>query len=99
AKDAAEAVRVEWEPLPAVTAARLATDPDAPQVWPEAPRNICFLYEVGNEAAVAAALAQAAHTVSITFEVNRVTAAPMETRGALAAYDAASESWTLTVPV
>ncbi|HET9903094.1 MAG TPA: xanthine dehydrogenase family protein molybdopterin-binding subunit [Xanthobacteraceae bacterium] len=99
AKDAAEAVQVTWEPLPAITETRRAADPAAPQVWPQAPHNICFVFDAGNEAAVEEAFRRAAHTVSLTYSVSRVTAAPMETRGALASYDPATESWTLVVPV
>lgn len=99
AKDAAEALRIEWEPLPAITETKRALDPDAPQVWPEAPRNICFVFEAGDEAAVNAAFAKAKHTVSVTYDISRVTAAPMETRAALAFYDSAAEAWTLYAPV
>ena len=47
AKDAAEALLIDWEPLPAVTETARTTDPDAPQVWPEVPRNRCFVQEHG----------------------------------------------------
>ncbi|MBN8921033.1 MAG: xanthine dehydrogenase family protein, partial [Rhizobiales bacterium] len=99
AKDAAEAIAVDWEPLPAVAHTRRAPAPDAPLVWPEAPNNTCFRYDCGDERAVEAAFARAPHKVSVTYDISRIAATPMETRGALAAYDATSESWTLHVPV
>ena len=99
AKDAAEALAIEWEPLPAITATCRATDPGAALVWPQAPRNICFVHEVGDEAAVAAAFARAAHVVRITYDINRVIAAPIETRAALATYDSAAGRWTLHAPL
>jgi aerobic carbon-monoxide dehydrogenase large subunit len=99
AKDAAEALRIAWDPLPAVTETARATDPDSPQVWPRAPRNICFVFDAGNEAAVNAAFERAAHVVDLTFDISRVIAAPMETRTALATYDSAAETWTLHAPL
>lgn len=97
AKDAAEAIVVDWEPLPAIAETQAAAAPGVPQVWTDAPNNICFIHEVGNEAAVAEAFARAAHTASVTFDVNRVIAAPMETRAALATYEA--DRWTLVAPL
>jgi carbon-monoxide dehydrogenase large subunit len=99
AKDAAEAVKVEWEALPAETQTRTATAAGSPPLWREAPRNVCFVHEVGSEAAVEAAFARADHIIDLTFDVSRVTAAPMETRAALASYDGSSDAFTLYVPV
>ena len=95
AKDAAEALAIEWEPLPAITATAYAADADAAVVWAEAPRNICFTHRAGDESAVEAALARAAHVAELTYDVSRIIAAPMETRSALAAYDALGESFVL----
>ena len=95
ARDAAEAIVVDWEPLAAVTDTRVATASDAPVVWDAAPRNVCFVHEVGNAVAVDAAIAAAAHCVSLHYPISRILAAPMETRGALASYDPADEHYTL----
>ena len=95
AKDAAEALHIAWEPLPAVTQARLAILPEAPNVWPQAPDNICFVHEVGDRAAVDAAIVAAAHSVTLHYPINRVIAAPMEPRGALALHDPAEDRFTL----
>jgi carbon-monoxide dehydrogenase large subunit len=99
AKDAAEAIGIDWELLPSVTDLRDAVQPDAPTVWQEAPGNICFAQDVGDRAAVLAALDAAAHRVTLTYPISRVIAAPMETRAALARWDAAEESYTLIAPL
>jgi carbon-monoxide dehydrogenase large subunit len=95
AKDAAEAIGIDWEPRTAVTATRSAAAPGMPRVWEEAADNVCFVFEAGDRAATTAAMQRAAHTVSLTFDINRVTAAPMETRIAIGAYDPVEESYTL----
>jgi aerobic carbon-monoxide dehydrogenase large subunit len=95
AKTAAEKLDIAWTPLPAVADTRRASEPGMPQLWPEAPRNICFVHDAGDPAAVDAALARAAHTITISYPVNRVVAAPMEPRAALAHYDAGMDSFTL----
>jgi carbon-monoxide dehydrogenase large subunit len=96
AEDAAERVEIDWEPLPAVCALDAALDPDAPRVWPEAPGNVAYLWEAGDEAAVAAALDRAAHVTRLRVAVSRTTAATMEPRGALAEHDAATGRFRLT---
>jgi carbon-monoxide dehydrogenase large subunit len=60
AQDAAEQVAIEYETLPCVTDARRAVEPGAPQVWPDAPGNVCAESRFGDPAAVDAALASAA---------------------------------------
>lgn len=95
AKDAAEQLMIEWEPLPAVTETRTAVEVGMPQVWSEAPNNICFVEDVGNSAAVDTALAQSPLQATFSYPVNRVIAAPMETRAALATYEPGTGSFTL----
>lgn len=90
ARDALEQVVVEYEDLPAVTALGDALAKDAPQIWPEAPGNLAFHYERGDRAAVATAFASAPHTVSLDLVNNRVVAASLETRAALAEHDPAT---------
>jgi carbon-monoxide dehydrogenase large subunit len=53
AKDAMEAIVIDWDVLPAVTDLRAAVQPDAPMVWAEAPGNICFTQDVGDRAPIA----------------------------------------------
>jgi len=95
ARDAAELIEVDYEPLPSVTATEAATRPDAPRVWDDAPGNVCFLFELGDKAAVEAGFARAAHVARLDFTISRVSANPMEPRNALAAFDAADGRYTL----
>ncbi len=95
AKDAADRIDIDWEPLPSVTDTAHAADAGAPVVWPQAPRNVCFHYEVGSRARTAAALARAAHKVTLSYPINRILAAPMETRSAYASYDAGRDTYEL----
>jgi aerobic carbon-monoxide dehydrogenase large subunit len=93
--DAAELIEVEYEPLPAVVATAGAPAPGAPLVWDDCPDNICFVHEVGDKAAVEAAFARADRVVRRRLTVNRVTAAAMEPRGALADYNSAEDRYTI----
>ncbi len=96
AKDAAEAVIVDYEPLEA--AVTIETAEKAPPVWDHAPGNLAFDWSDGNEAACEEAFARAACTVQIDLVQNRIAPAPMEPRGAIGIYDAAAESYTLLTP-
>ena len=84
AMEAAEAVLVEYDPLPLVTEPLEALQPGAPAVWDEYPDNIGFLWKRGDAAAAEAAIADAAHVTKLDFSVSRVTANTMEPRGAWA---------------
>ncbi len=93
AKDAAELVAVDYEPLDAV--GTLDAAPNGPQIWDSAPGNLAFDWAAGDEAACSAAFASAAHTVSLETVQNRVLANPMETRNAIGLYDSAADAYTL----
>ncbi len=95
AKDAAERVHVDFEPLPAVTDTRAAAASDAPRLWDDARSNVCIDAEVGDAAATAAAFERAAHVVQLETWVQRVTGVPLEPRAAVGHYDAASGRTTL----
>jgi carbon-monoxide dehydrogenase large subunit len=95
AKDGAERVAIDYQPLPAVTQAVAAAEPDAARLWEEAPSNVLIDAEVGNAAATAAAFARAAHVVRLETWIPRVTAVPMEPRAAVASYDAATQRYTV----
>jgi carbon-monoxide dehydrogenase large subunit len=95
AKAAAEAVEVEIEPLPAVTAAREAVKPGAPLLYDDVPNNIAADFHYGDATKVAAAFARAAHVTRLELVNNRVVVCAMEPRSALAQYDAATDRWTL----
>jgi carbon-monoxide dehydrogenase large subunit len=95
AADGAERVRVDWDPLPAVTEATVAAEPTAPRLREEAASNVCVDSVVGEAEATDAAFARAAHVVRLDTWVPRVTGVPMEPRAALATYDAATGRYTL----
>src|SRR6516225_10217693 len=59
ARDAAEAVSIDYEELPSVSDVRSAIKPGAPQLHPEAPGNVVYDWALGDEAAVNAAFAKA----------------------------------------
>jgi aerobic carbon-monoxide dehydrogenase large subunit len=88
AKDAAEAVAVEIETLPAVISAEDAVQPGAPLLYDDVPDNVSLDYHFGNTAAVAAAFAKATHVTRMKLVNSRVVVNAMEPRAALAAYDA-----------
>ncbi len=94
AKDPAERIVVEYEPLPAVTEAKAAVAPNAPRLYDDLP-NIMIDAEVGDAAATADAFARAAHVTRLDTWINRVTGVPMEPRAAVGVYDAASGRYTL----
>ena len=75
----------------------LGSAPNGAQIWEGADNNLCFDWAEGDEAAVNAAFAKAAHTVSLDVVQNRVSAMPMETRNAIGVYDKANDQHTLYV--
>jgi len=95
AKDAAERVRVDFEPLPAVTDTVAAAAAHAPRLWDEAASNVCIDALVGDAATTASAFARAAHVVKLDTWIQRVTGVPLEPRAAVGSYDAASGRTTL----
>jgi carbon-monoxide dehydrogenase large subunit len=95
AADAAERVRVDWEPLPSVTATREASGERAPVLWDELGANVCVDSMAGDARAADAAFAAAAHVVRLDTWVPRITGVPMEPRAALGAWDAATGRYTL----
>lgn len=94
ARDASEAVVVEYEELPVVTGAVDALKPGAPQLHPEAPGNLIFDWEIGDSAAADAAIASAAHVTEIEILNNRLSPNPMEPRATLGIYDTAEDHFT-----
>ena len=96
ARDAAELVNIEYEPLDAVVEIEDAIKPSATRLWNENPNgNIGVTIAFGDKAAADAAFAKAKHVVKLRLQNNRITASSIEPRAALGAYDAASDSYTL----
>ncbi len=97
ARDAAEAVLLDIDALPAVTTGRAAAAAGAPQLHADAPGNVALVFHHGDTAAVDAAFARAAHVTRLQLRNSRVVVAAMEPRSALATYDAADGRYTLRV--
>ena len=95
AKDAAEMIEVDYEPLTPVIRMDDATRPDAPQLWDNALGNVCVVQEIGDAPATDAAFAAAHHVERLRLKNQRMTANSMEPRGAIADYDPASRRYTL----
>jgi aerobic carbon-monoxide dehydrogenase large subunit len=95
ARDAAELIGVEYEPLPAVVETSRALDPGQPQVWDEAPDNLAFDWGLGDQAAVARAMAAAGHRIGLELLNNRIIVNSMEPRGAIGEYDSGEAAYTL----
>ncbi len=95
ARDAAEAIAVEYAVLPAAATMEQALAPGAPQIHEGAPGNLCYDWHIGDRAAQEAAFARA-HKV-ITFETtnNRLVPNAMEPRSAIGEYDSTSGDYTL----
>jgi carbon-monoxide dehydrogenase large subunit len=95
ARDAAEAVTLDIDPLPSVTLASEAARPGAPQLYDEAPDNVALDYHYGDSEKVAAAFASAAHVTKLSLRNTRLVVAAMEPRAAVAQYDPNTERFTL----
>ncbi len=97
ARDAIEAIEINWTPLPAVTGLANAVKQGAPQVWPDHPGNVLFDVPIGDKKATAAVFAKAHAVAEITVVNPRVVTNFMETRAAVAEYDAKRDHLTLTI--
>ncbi|MEW5425211.1 xanthine dehydrogenase family protein molybdopterin-binding subunit [Amorphus sp. 3PC139-8] len=95
ARDAADAVIVDYEELPAVVDPAKATAAGAPQIHPEAENNLIYDWTIGDEAATDAQFASAAHVTSLDIVNNRLVPNAMEPRAAIGSYDPAEEHFTL----
>ncbi len=93
ARDGAEAVAADFEPLPAVVDAATAASGD--QIHDAAPNNQCYDWELGDRAATDAAFAKAHHVARLDIVNNRLIPNAIEPRAALGEYDAAAGSYTL----
>ena len=95
ARDAAEAIVVDYAPLPGVSGTEAALAPDAPQVHDGAPGNLCYDWHIGDKAATDAAFAGAARVVKFATTNNRLVPNAMEPRAAIGDYDSMSGDYTL----
>src|SRR6059036_1700561 len=99
AEDAADLVRIDYEPLPSVTSTAAAAEAGSAAVWDECPDNISNLFEAGDKAATDAAFAKAARIVRRRYVLTRVHAQYLEPRGALGAWDPGEGRYTLYADV
>jgi len=100
ALDAADLVVVNYEELPAVVDVLEAMKPGAPQLFPDAPGNLCVDWtgpvpDEQNARDVAKIIADAPYVARISVTNQRMVVASMETRGATGVYDAKADSYTL----
>ena len=94
---AADAIEIDYDPLPAVVDMHRALEDDAPLVWPEYKSNVAFTCAKGAKAATDAAFLEAARVSRIEIVNNRLVANYMEPRGVVAEYDAGTDRYTLTM--
>ncbi len=103
AQDAAERIVIDYEELDVVRDAREALARGAPQLWPQAPGNLCIDWQTppspggANEREVDRIIAGAPHVARVSLHNQRIAVASMEPRGGTASYDAASDSYTIRV--
>ena len=95
AREAAEQLRVDYVEEPSVVDPAEALKPGAPQVFAEAPGNLCYDWHLGDLAAVDAAFAKAARVVKLDLVNNRLVPNAMEPRAAIGEFDRATGDYTL----
>ncbi len=93
AEDALEAITVEYEPLPAVYDQLAALEDSAPLLHDDAPGNLALHWKVGTD--TEEAFRKADVVVRQTFRQQRMIPNPMETRAAVAQYNAATGEMTV----
>jgi carbon-monoxide dehydrogenase large subunit len=94
-RDAAEAVKVDYEVLTAVVDPAKAQDKSAPQIHADIPNNTIYQWHLGDQKATAAAFAAAKHVTKLDIVNNRLVPNAMEPRAALAEYDVGTDQLTL----
>ena len=98
ARDAAELIEIDYQPLDTVGTLAAAAASDAVQLWNEAPGNVALDWQAGDFAETMAAFDAAAHVASLDLVDNRVMVMPMEPVAALAVYDEATGRYCLQAP-
>jgi carbon-monoxide dehydrogenase large subunit len=95
ARNAAELIEIEYEPLPAAITVEDAVKSGAPVIWDEAPNNVAFTLMMGNKDATDAAFAGAKHVVTLKLNNTRITANSIEPRAAIGQYHPDGDNYTL----
>ena len=97
ARDAIEAIEVEWTPLPSVIGVANAVKKGAHQVWSEHAGNVLFDVSIGDKKSTEAVFAKAHAVAEISIVNPRIVTNYMETRAAVCEYDAKRDHLTLTI--
>jgi carbon-monoxide dehydrogenase large subunit len=96
ARDAAELVEIDYEPLPSATNVEDAVALEAAKIWDDCPNgNVGHTLMFGDKELANAAFADAKHVVSLKLKNNRVSANPLEPRATLGSYDPGTADYTL----
>ena len=95
AKNAAELIEIDYEPLPAVIGVEDAVKQGAPAIWEQAPNNIAFTLMMGNKDATDAAFASAKRVITLKLNNSRITANAIEPRAAIGHYHPEADNYTL----
>jgi len=95
ARDGADKVKVDYEELPAVVDAAKARN--GPALHDIAPDNTCYVWALGDKAAVDSAFSKAHHVTKLDLVNNRLVPNAIEPRAANATYSRADDSYTLYV--
>ncbi|MFZ0423280.1 MAG: xanthine dehydrogenase family protein molybdopterin-binding subunit [Xanthobacteraceae bacterium] len=95
AKNAAELLEIDYEPLPALVNVEDAVKPGAAAIWDEAPNNVAFALMMGNKDATDLAFANAKHVVTLKVNNARITANSIEPRAAIGHYHPEADNYTL----
>ena len=95
ARNAAELIEIDYEPLPAAITVEDAVKSGAPVIWDEAPNNVAFTLMMGNKDATDAAFAGAKHVVTMKLNNTRITANSIEPRAAIGQYHPDGDNYTL----
>ncbi len=95
ARDAAEAVKVDYAPLDAVVETDRAMDDGAIQIWDDVPKNYLFQAQIGDTDGTDKAFAAADHVSSVRLVNQRIVQNSMEVRGAIGSYDADEDRYTI----
>lgn len=99
AKDAADLVVVDYDPLPGSADTASALDDDATILWPDIGNNEALVHEIGDKPATENAFDRADHVIEQRFNINRVLGNAMEMRACLAIHDGRTDHYTLRAPV
>jgi len=95
ARDASEAIDIDYAPLPSVVDTAAAMDDDEVQLWDDVPKNFLFQAQIGDSEATTAAFNSAAHVSTVRLVNQRIVQNSMEVRGAIGSYDTDNGRYTL----